>query len=90
SNPQPKTDAGKSLQSYLESKERSRRQQRLKKMEAEIESLENRINDCREELHSEVNASDWERLSELEALIRELEGQLARLLDQWEQTHNLL
>jgi len=85
-----KTSNGKSRQSYLKGKVRSRIIQKLKKIEREIERTENKINGHREELKSEELASQWEILEEIQNKIDKLEVQLETLLENWEEVQNQL
>ncbi|MCP4634668.1 MAG: ABC-F family ATP-binding cassette domain-containing protein [candidate division Zixibacteria bacterium] len=85
-----KTANGKSRQSYLKGKVRSRIIQKLKKIEREIEKTENNINGHREELKSEELASQWEILEEIQNKIDKLEVQLETLLENWEEVQNQL
>ncbi|MBD3232253.1 MAG: ATP-binding cassette domain-containing protein, partial [candidate division Zixibacteria bacterium] len=82
---QTKSSSGKSLQSYLESKERSRKVQRVKKLEKEISALESEIEQKRKEMSSENIASDWGKLSMLENEVKELQDKLDSLIEQWEE-----
>ncbi len=76
--------SGKSLDSYLKSKEQSKKRQRLKKIEAGIERCEDRIRSLKIEMESEQSATDWEKLANIEGEIRALEKELMVLLEQWE------
>ncbi len=82
---QIKSNSGKSLQSYIESKERSRKVQRVKKLEKEIGALESKIEQKRKEMSSENIASDWGKLSMLENEVQELQDTLDSLIKQWEE-----
>lgn len=65
-------------------KEKARRERALKKCEEKIALLEEKIGGIREELSFDENASDYLKLSELQAELDETETELSVALSEWE------
>ena len=74
----------KSKESYAFGKERSRLERRLQKAEEQVTTLENKLEDLKEEMNDPAIASRYSRLSELAAQIEEIEMLLLEAMEEWD------
>ena len=68
----------------LAGKEADRKKRRIKKLEEQIEEIEAKIGELKEELCKPEYASSYSKLSEIQGEIDEKEGELLEVMDQWE------
>jgi ATP-binding cassette subfamily F protein 3 len=80
--------SGSSRRSYLQSKEKSRKLDKLKKIESRIEKLERKIAEHWRLMESEGHSSDWSKLDRLRREVESFEKQLNELIEQWEELYN--
>ena len=57
---------------------------KIKKVENQISTLEQQINDLTNELHSDEVVNDYQKYNQISDQITDLENQLNDLLEQWE------
>lgn len=68
----------------LAGKEEEKRQRRIRKLEEQIEELEQKIEDLKAELCKPEYASDYNKLSEVQAQIDSSENELLNIMEAWE------
>jgi ATP-binding cassette subfamily F protein 3 len=81
--PQPQEKKGKKTYT-TPLKERSRLEREQKKLEAAIAELEGRIAETEQQLAAEENASDYQKLAELQQALETLNAQLEEKMTEWE------
>ncbi len=69
---------------YLQQKEEARRLARVKKIEREIDVLDGKIAELKLELQKEEVYTDYEKLTEVQSKIDELEKRNNELMEEWE------
>lgn len=69
---------------YLQQKEEARRLAKIKKLEREIDALDIRIAELKLELQKEEVYTDYEKLTEVQNEINELETKNNELIEEWE------
>ena len=69
---------------YLQQKEEARRSAKIKKLEREIDALDIRIAELKLELQKEEVYTDYEKLTEVQNEINELETKNNELIEEWE------
>ncbi|MBD3170519.1 MAG: ATP-binding cassette domain-containing protein [candidate division Zixibacteria bacterium] len=84
------TGEKKSLATYREGKERSRVRDKMKKIEKQIEELEEKITNNRTAMENEELSSDWEKLEELRMETESLESDALELMEKWEELNGKL
>ena len=72
-------------QAYLEGKDRSRLERRMKRLEEQIATIEEDIEKRREELNAPEIASDYVKLQEIQNDIDTMEDELLDLMTQWDE-----
>lgn len=75
---------------YFQDKENTRRKNRIKKLEAEIEEKENEIRLLRIEMEDENNCTDYIKLKELQEKIQETEQEIEAKMLEWEELNEIL
>ena len=78
--PQP----SKAQESYEASKDRKRKEARIRKLEDKIETLEKEIEELKEEMNNPEYASNYSKLNEITAAIESKEEELLEVMDMWE------
>ena len=63
---------------------------RIKKLERDIDALENNVNEINEQLSNECNYSDYEKLSELQAQIERINSEIEEKMSEWEELQEKL
>ncbi len=71
-------------------KERAKAERAVKKAEEKISSLEQSINEINQELLKEENISDYVKLSSLQEELAELENELEKTMEEWEEASEKL
>ena len=74
---------------YLQNKERIRRENKMKKLEAEIEKKENEIEILKIEMVSEEICTDYIKLKELQDKITSIEQEIEAKMLEWEEIINI-
>ena len=69
---------------YLQQKEEARRLARVKKLEREIDVLDGKIAELKLELQKEEVYTDYDKLTEVQSKIDELEKRNNELMEEWE------
>ncbi len=72
-------------QSYLEGKDRSRLERKMKKLEEKIGGLEATIDEKKAELEDPANASDYMKLQDIQNEIDSMEEEMLTLMMQWDE-----
>ena len=72
-------------QSYLEGKDRSRLERKMKKLEEKIGGLETAIDEKKAELEDPANASDYMKLQDIQNEIDSMEEEMLTLMMQWDE-----
>lgn len=80
----PETKKKNANNLYLQNKERNRKQNKLKKLEAEIEQKEEQIKTIKLEMQNEEMATDYIKLKELQDKIQSLEDEIELKMLEWE------
>ena len=75
---------------YLKQKEMNKISNRIKKLERDIDALENNANEINEQLSNECNYSDYEKLSELQAQIERINSEIEEKMSEWEELQEKL
>ena len=75
---------------YLKQKEMNKISNRIKKLERDIDALENNANEINEQLSNECNYSDYEKLSELQAQIERINSEIEEKMSEWEKLQEKL
>lgn len=75
---------------YLKQKEMNRISNRIKKLERDIDALENNAKEINEQLSNECNYSDYEKLSELQAQIERINSEVEEKMSEWEELQEKL
>ncbi len=75
---------------YLLQKEKNRANTRIKKLERDIETLEHKVQELNEELLNEAVYSDYEKLTQLQSNIQELNNEIEAKMTEWEELQMFL
>ena len=75
---------------YLKQKEMNKISNRIKKLERDIDALENNAKEINEQLSNECNYSDYEKLSELQAQIERINSEIEEKMSEWEELQEKL
>ncbi|MCR5734782.1 MAG: ABC-F family ATP-binding cassette domain-containing protein [Lachnospiraceae bacterium] len=82
-------EAGSAQLSYEALKEASRRDKKIKKLEAEIEQCEAQIEEKKEKLSLPENATDYVKLADIQNEIDLLEERLLKIMEEWDELNAL-
>lgn len=74
---------------YLQNKEKLRRENKIKKLESEIEQKENEIEKLKDEMKNEDICTDYIKLKELQDKIIEIEQEIEAKMLEWEELMNI-
>lgn len=69
---------------YLQNKEKARKQNKSKKLEAQIEQMEEQIKQIKQEMEQEENRTDYMKLKELQDEIQRIEDEIELKMSEWE------
>ena len=75
---------------YLLNKEKTKRKNKMIKLEKEIESLEDEITKLKSEMQKQENATDYIKLNEFQEQINKLNDDIERKMQEWEELNNLI
>ena len=75
---------------YLLNKENNKRKNKMNKIEKEIEEKEQEIKSIEEEMKKEENATDYVKLAELQDKIQEINKDIEKKMEEWEELNNLV
>lgn len=75
----------KASHTYFQAKEEQKRNNKIKKIEQEIEEKENKIKELKEEMQSEEICTDYIKLKELQESIEILEKETQEKMTEWEE-----
>ncbi len=75
---------------YLLNKENNRRKNKMNKIEKEIEEKEQEIKLIEDEMKKEENSTDYVKLAELQNKIQEINKDIEKKMEEWEELNNLL
>ena len=75
---------------YLLNKENSKRKNKMNKIEKEIEEKEEEIKAIEDEMKKEENSTDYVKLAELQDKIQEINKDIEKKMEEWEELNNLL
>ena len=75
---------------YLLNKENNKRKNKMNKIEKEIEEKEQEIKTIEEEMKKEENATDYVKLAELQDKIQEINKDIEKKMEEWEELNNLV
>lgn len=75
---------------YLLNKENNKRKNKMNKIEKDIEEKEQEIKTIEDEMKKEENATDYVKLAELQDKIQEIETEIEKKMEEWEELNNLV
>ncbi len=81
----PNHKVNKTNNQYWQNKEKTKRENKINKLELQIEELENEIKLLKNEMDNESICSDYIKLKELQDNIQELEEELEERMLEWEE-----
>ena len=83
-------DNSKSNLSYFENKERNKIKTKIKRIEADIETYEKKVEELKEEMQRPENCTSYTKLAELQNELNEMNEKLELKLQEWEDLNNSL
>ena len=78
-------DKTKSNSTYFENKEKNKIKNKIKRIENDIEIMENKINNINEEMQKPENCTSYTKLADLQKEIEQLNSSIDEKMIQWEQ-----
>ena len=83
-------DNSKSNLSYFENKERNKIKTKIKRIEADIETYEKKVEELEEEMQRPENCTSYTKLAELQNELNEMNEKLELKMQEWENLNNSL
>ena len=83
-------DKQKSTSNYFENKERNKIKTKIKRIENDIEALENKIEEIKVEMQKDDNCTSYTKLAELQKEIDEINIKLETKMMEWEELNSVI